>query len=48
MKFTIHADGGARGNPGPSGAGAVVRAELGSIVASVSKIMGDPTNKLAD
>ena len=48
MKFTIHADGGARGNPGPSGAGAVVRDEFGSIVASVSKFLGHRTNNLAE
>ncbi len=48
MKFTIHADGGARGNPGPSGAGAVVRDEFGSIVASVSKFLGHRTNNFAE
>lgn len=48
MRFTIHADGGARGNPGPSGAGAVVRDEGGSIVASVSKFLGHQTNNFAE
>ena len=48
MKFTIHADGGARGNPGPAGAGAVVRDEYGSIVASVSKFLGTKTNNFAE
>lgn len=46
--FTIHADGGSRGNPGPSGAGAVVRDEHGSIVASVSKFLGNRTNNFAE
>ncbi len=48
VKFTIHADGGARGNPGPSGAGAVVRNELGEIVASVSDFLGIRTNNFAE
>jgi probable phosphoglycerate mutase len=48
MQFTIHADGGARGNPGPAGAGAVVRDHLGNIVASVSKYLGIRTNNYAE
>jgi ribonuclease HI len=48
MQFTIHADGGSRGNPGPSGAGAVVRDEFGSIVASVSQFLGTRTNNFAE
>ena len=46
--FTIHADGGARGNPGPSGAGAVIRDELGNIVGTVSKFLGHQTNNFAE
>lgn len=48
MHFTIHADGGARGNPGPAGAGAVVRDALGNIVASVSEYLGVRTNNYAE
>ncbi|HCR52439.1 TPA: ribonuclease H [Candidatus Kaiserbacteria bacterium] len=48
MKFTIHADGGARGNPGPAGAGAMIRDELGNSVASVSKFLGTRTNNYAE
>ncbi|MDO8624227.1 MAG: ribonuclease HI family protein [bacterium] len=48
MMFTIHADGGARGNPGPSGAGAVVRDEFGNTVAVVSKFLGHQTNNFAE
>ncbi|KKW42361.1 MAG: Ribonuclease H [Parcubacteria group bacterium GW2011_GWB1_55_9] len=48
MKFTIHADGGARGNPGPAGAGAVVRDEFGMSVASVSQFLGVRTNNYAE
>ena len=48
MRFTIHADGGARGNPGPAGAGAVIRDEFGVSVASVSKFLGHQTNNFAE
>lgn len=46
--FTIHGDGGARGNPGPAGAGAVIRDELGNTVAAVSKFLGHRTNNFAE
>lgn len=46
--FTIHADGGSRGNPGPSGAGAMIRDHLGSSVASVSQFLGTKTNNYAE
>ena len=48
MRFTIHADGGSRGNPGPSGAGAMIRDEFGVAVASVSKFLGTRTNNFAE
>ncbi|MBI4122054.1 MAG: ribonuclease HI family protein [Parcubacteria group bacterium] len=48
MKFTIHADGGARGNPGPAGAGAVIRDEFGVSVANVSQFLGTRTNNYAE
>ncbi len=48
MRFTIHADGGARGNPGPAGAGAVIRDEFGNSAASVSKFLGHQTNNFAE
>ncbi|MBI5405611.1 ribonuclease HI family protein [Candidatus Kaiserbacteria bacterium] len=48
MKFTIHADGGARGNPGPAGAGAMIRDHLGNSVASVSRFLGTRTNNFAE
>lgn len=48
MKFTIHGDGGSRGNPGPSGAGAMIRDEHGSSVASVSQYLGIRTNNYAE
>lgn len=48
MHFTIHADGGSRGNPGPSGAGALIRDEHGTPVASVSQFLGTRTNNFAE
>jgi len=48
MKFFIHADGGARGNPGPAGAGALLRDELGNAVASISQYLGERTNNYAE
>lgn len=48
MKFFIHADGGSRGNPGPAGAGAMIRDERGFAVASVSQFLGKQTNNFAE
>ena len=48
MQFTIHADGGSRGNPGPAGAGAMIRDHLGNSVASVSQFLGTRTNNYAE
>ena len=48
MHFTIHADGGSRGNPGTAGAGAMIRDEFGNSVASVSKFLGKRTNNFAE
>ena len=48
MHFTIHADGGSRGNPGPAGAGAMIRDSLGNSVASVSQFLGIRTNNFAE
>jgi ribonuclease HI len=46
--FTIHADGGSRGNPGPAGAGAMIRDHLGNSIASVSQFLGTRTNNFAE
>ncbi len=48
MHFTIHADGGSRGNPGPAGSGAMIRDHLGNSVASVSEFLGVRTNNFAE
>lgn len=46
--FTIHGDGGSRGNPGPAGAGAVIRNEHGELIATVSQFLGVRTNNYAE
>lgn len=49
MRLLIHTDGAARGNPGPAGAGAVLRdAEDGSLVAELAVFLGDRTNNYAE
>ena len=47
-KLTIYADGGARGNPGPAGIGAVILGERGKAVAKISKYIGETTNNQAE
>ena len=46
--YTIHADGGSRGNPGPAGAGAIIRDQHGNAVGSVSSFLGIRTNNYAE
>jgi len=47
VKAEIYADGGSRGNPGPSGAGAVIMIE-GEIKATISSFVGHATNNVAE
>ena len=46
--FTAHCDGGSRGNPGPSGYGAVVEDPHGRVVARLSEFLGVQTNNFAE
>jgi ribonuclease HI len=46
--FTAHCDGGSRGNPGPSGFGAVVEDPNGRVVARLSQFLGIQTNNFAE
>jgi len=49
MRLVIHTDGAARGNPGPAGAGAVLRnAADGSLVAEIATFLGVRTNNYAE
>ncbi|MBU2025288.1 MAG: ribonuclease HI family protein [Patescibacteria group bacterium] len=45
-KITIYSDGGARGNPGPAGIGAVV--EIQGKMREISKYIGEATNNVAE
>ena len=47
-KLTIYTDGGARGNPGPAGIGAVLYDEQKNIVAEISEYIGETTNNQAE
>ena len=46
--FTAHCDGGSRGNPGPSGYGAVIEDVQGRVVARLSEFLGIRTNNFAE
>jgi ribonuclease HI len=49
MKVTVHIDGGARGNPGPAAAAAVVRdASSGKVVDEATAFLGETTNNVAE
>ncbi|MDB5189654.1 MAG: ribonuclease [Parcubacteria group bacterium] len=48
MHYTLYADGGSRGNPGPAGAGAVVFDTLGKRVVEVADYLGVATNNIAE
>jgi ribonuclease HI len=49
MKVKIFSDGGARGNPGPSGIGAVIFDEKGqNILGEYKKYIGETTNNQAE
>ena len=48
MKITLFSDGGARGNPGPAAAGAILRSSTGEELATISKFLGTATNNQAE
>jgi len=45
---TLRTDGGARGNPGPAGAGFVLEAPDGTVVRSGGRFLGETTNNVAE
>lgn len=47
-KIIIHSDGGARGNPGPAGIGAVLNDESGAVLSEISHYLGETTNNQAE
>ena len=49
MRLLIHTDGAARGNPGPAGAGAILRdAADGTVLAEIAEGLGRATNNVAE
>ncbi len=48
MKALLHTDGGSRGNPGPSGSGAVLYDLDGNVIDEATKFLGTATNNVAE
>jgi ribonuclease HI len=48
LKLVVHVDGGARGNPGPAAAGAVVSTPDGDVLDEASQTLGVATNNTAE
>lgn len=47
-RIIIYTDGGARGNPGPAAAGAVILDEKGAVLKEISDYLGETTNNVAE
>ncbi len=47
-QLVINTDGGARGNPGPAGCGAVIRDEAGKVLYEHKEYLGEQTNNFAE
>ena len=48
MKLVVHVDGGARGNPGPAAAAAVVSTPEGEVLDEAHELLGRVTNNVAE
>jgi ribonuclease HI len=48
VKVVVHVDGGARGNPGPAAAAAVVSAPDGTVLDEAAVLLGEATNNVAE
>jgi ribonuclease HI len=48
MKVVVHVDGGARGNPGPAAAAAVVSTPEGEVLDEAAVALGTATNNVAE
>jgi ribonuclease HI len=48
VKLVVHVDGGARGNPGPAAAAAVVSTPAGEVLDEASELLGVATNNVAE
>ena len=48
MRVTVHVDGGARGNPGPAAAAAVISTPDGDVLDEAMEVLGEQTNNVAE
>lgn len=48
MRVVVHVDGGARGNPGPAAAAAVIAAPDGTVLEERAQTLGEATNNVAE
>jgi ribonuclease HI len=48
VKVVVHVDGGARGNPGPAAAAAVLSAPEGEVIDEATRLLGRATNNVAE
>ncbi len=48
MRVVVHVDGGARGNPGPAAAAAVVSTPDGEVLDKAAELLGTVTNNVAE
>jgi ribonuclease HI len=48
VKLVVHVDGGARGNPGPAAAAAVITTPEGEVVDELTELLGEQTNNVAE
>jgi ribonuclease HI len=48
VSYRIYTDGACRGNPGPSGIGAVILNDKGKVVHEIAKYIGEVTNNVAE
>ena len=48
MKVVVHVDGGARGNPGPAAAAAVIASPDGAVLDESAERLGETTNNVAE
>jgi ribonuclease HI len=48
VRVVVHVDGGARGNPGPAAAAAVVTSVDGEVLDEAAELLGETTNNVAE
>lgn len=48
MRLVVHVDGGARGNPGPAAAAAVLSTPDGGVLDEATEALGEQTNNVAE